>query len=148
MNNTKISISFILLMLIIIYLIFYRSDRTGHAGGVAIYVMWSWNVKQPSDSTIEYILLELPNKSHGRTHLGCIYRPNRTVDYGSLLNVVSDISLEYTDIILAGHFNSNLLSESHLVDNFKSLGLFSVNETIPTHFSSHCDTLLISYQWP
>jgi len=33
-------------------------------------------------------------------------------------------------------------SESHLVDNFKSLGLFSVNETIPTHYSSHCDTLL------
>jgi len=43
---------------------------------------------------------------------------------------------------LAGDFNSNLLSESHLVDNFKSLGLFSVNETFPTHYSSHCDTLL------
>jgi len=99
-------------------------------------------LKQPSDSTIEYILLELPNKSHGRTLLGCIYRPNRTIDYRSLLNVVSDISLEYTDIMLAGDFNSNLLSESHLVDNFKSLGLFSVNETIPTHYSSHCDTLL------
>jgi len=46
------------------------------------------------------------------------------------------------DIILAGDFNSNLLSESHLVDNFKSLGLFSVNETIPTHYSSHRYRLL------
>jgi len=72
----------------------------------------------------------------------CIYRPNRTIDYGSLLNVVSDISLEYTNILLAGDFNSNLLSKSHLVDNFKSLGWFSVNETNPTHYSSHCDTLL------
>jgi len=50
--------------------------------------------------------------------------------------------LEYTDIILAGDLSSNIFSESHPVDNFKSLGLFSVNETIPTHYSSHCDTLL------
>jgi len=66
-------------------------------------------------------------------------------DFGSLPNVISDISLEYTDIILAGVFNSNLLSESNLVDNYKSLGLYSVNDTIPTHYSSHCDTLLDLY---
>jgi len=62
----------------------YWFDRTGHAGGVAIYVNVKLKckvvLKQPSDSTIEYILLELPNKSHGRTLLGCIYRPNRTID--------------------------------------------------------------------
>jgi len=54
-------------------------------------------LQRPSDSTIEYILLELPNISHGRTLLGCIYRPNRTIDYGSLLNVVSDISLKSSE---------------------------------------------------
>jgi len=63
-----------------------------NAGGVAIYVNVKLKckvvLKQPSDSTIEYILLELPNKSHGRTLLGCIYIPNWTIDYGSILNVV------------------------------------------------------------
>jgi len=51
-------------------------------------------LKQPSDGTIEYILLELSNKSHKITLLGCIFRPNRKIDDGSLLNVVSDNSLE------------------------------------------------------
>jgi len=46
-----------------------------------------------------------------------------------------------TDIILAGDFNSNLLSESHLANIFKSLGLYSVNETIYTLYSRHCYTL-------
>jgi len=89
-------------------------------------------LKQPSDSTIEYILLKIHNKSHRRTLLGCIYRTNRTIDYGSLLNVVSDISLEYTDIILADNFNSNLLSENPTRGYLKIPTLYSVNETIPT----------------
>jgi len=118
--------------------IVYEGFNVFHAGGVAIYVNVKLKckvvLKQPSDSTIEYVLIEIPKKSHGRTLLGCIYRPNRTIEDGSLLNVVSDISLEYTDIIWAGDFNSILVSESHLVDNFKSLDLYSVNETIPKHY--------------
>jgi len=52
----------------------YRFDRSGHARGVAIHVNVNLKckvvLKQPSYSTIEYILLELPNKSYGRTLLG------------------------------------------------------------------------------
>jgi len=107
--------------------------------GPIVLVMQEVLLYMWSDSAIEYILLELPSKSNGRPLLGCIYRPNRTIDYGWLLNVVSDILLEYTDIILAGDFNSNLLSESHLVDNFISLGLYSVNETIPKTEYFCCD---------
>jgi len=50
--------------------------------------------------------------------------------------------MEHNHIILAGDFNSNLLSESCLVDTFKSQGLCSVNETTFTHYSSNCHTLL------
>jgi len=50
--------------------------------------------------------------------------------------------MEHIHIILAGDFNSNLLSEICLVDTFKSQGLYSINETISTHYSSNCRTLL------
>lgn len=69
----------------------FRSDRAGYAGGVAIYVSNCFNCevkcKQPSDSPIEYIFLEVYSKANEiKSLIGCIYRPNRTIDYAPLID--------------------------------------------------------------
>jgi len=52
----------------------FRSDRIEHARGVAIYaktkIICKVVLKQTSESTIEYILLEFASISHERTLLG------------------------------------------------------------------------------
>lgn len=97
--------------------------------------------KSYSTSTIEYIFAEIGN-NEGKILLGCIYRPNRYVPFENILNEMENIGAEYTDIIVAGDLNSNLLKESSLTDACASVGLYSVNTTIPTHFTSTNNTLL------
>jgi len=74
--------------------------------------------------------------------IGCVYRPNRFIDYQNLIDLLSSMSIPYSDVILAGDFNSNILKENKLPDDIESIGLNLVNSSVPTHFSSHSDTLL------
>jgi len=59
-----------------------------------------------------------------------------------MIELLSTLSLNYSDVILAGDFNSNILIERQLSNDMESLGLFPVNFKYPTHFSTTCNTLL------
>jgi len=55
--------------------------------------------------------------------IGCIYRPHCNPKNDDLINILTDITVNFTDVILAGDFNSDILRESHLTSNMESLGL-------------------------
>jgi len=56
--------------------------------------------------------------------------------------LLATLSLSYSDVILAGDFNSNILIEKHLSNDLESLCLFPVNFKYPTHFSTTSNPLL------
>jgi len=56
--------------------------------------------------------------------------------------LLSTLSLKYSDVILAGNFNSIILIEKHLLNDTESLGLFPVIFKWPTYYSTTCNTLL------
>jgi len=119
----------------------FRSDRSGRGGGVAVYINKKLNAKkvcvQAETSAIEYIFLSIFNKRENTSILiGCIYRPHKTTEYSELIELLSTLSLNYSDVILAGDFNSNILLEKHLSNDMESLGLFPVNFKYATHFST------------
>lgn len=125
----------------------FRSDRDSHAGGVAIYVSKRLNAKlvckHPSESAVEWIFVEITSAMRSlKTLIGCVYRPHRYIAYQNLIDLLSTLTLSYTDVILAGDFNSNILRENQLLDDIESIGLNLVNSSSPTHFSNYCDTLL------
>lgn len=62
-----------------------------------------------------------------------------------LMNELSSLTLGYTDIILTGDFNSNILVDKTLMDNLSAIGLLIINQTMPTHFTSTSSTLLDLY---
>lgn len=123
----------------------YRADRASHAGGVAIYVRKSikCNVITQSgiDDKIEYLFLEISNGTE-KLLLGNVYRPHRYVDFNPLITMLATISLNYNDILISGDFNSNILQEKTLLREMQTIGLNSVNNEIPTHYSSTVNTLL------
>jgi len=63
--------------------------------------------KHPIDSKIEYLFIELSS--------GCIYRPNRNIECAFLINVQRKILVDYTDVIITGDLNSNILRKKHLL---------------------------------
>lgn len=123
----------------------FRADRQGHAGGAAMYVRSEiscvLNCKSCFGSSIEYLFVDV-NFGNEKLLVGTVYRPNRLVDISSFLVLIQSLSLSYTNIIIAGDFNSNLLVESNLKNDFISLGLYPVNTTLPTHFTNTANTLL------
>jgi len=125
----------------------FRSDRGSHAGGVAINVSKRLNAKfvykYPSDISVEWIFVKITNTLYSsKTLMGCVYGSNRFIDYRNLIDLLSSIYIPYSDVILAGNFNSNILKENKLPDDIESIGLNLVNLSVPTHFSNHCKTLL------
>lgn len=123
----------------------YRSDRAGHAGGVAIYIKNHitsiFLCKSGNESKIEYIFVEII--SSGRKMLvGCAYRPRRTVQFTDLFSELETITVAYNDVLIAGDLNSNILNETTLTDFMSSLNLLPTNTSTPTHFSSSINTLL------
>lgn len=127
----------------------FRSDRSGHGGGVAIFVKNSISCKicykSPSndsiDQQIEYIFIEV--SSFGKKLLlGCVYRPNNRISFAVLHSRLITLASEYNDIIITGDFNSNILMEATLHDMMTSFGLFPVNVTSPTHHTSTTSTLI------
>lgn len=122
-----------------------RNDRTSRAGGVAIYVKDNIKYKIINKSDIsdevEFLFVEI-NSQEEKLLIGTIYRPNRRIDITPFSSALNLISMKYSNIILAGDFNSNVLVESFLVTEMQSLGLFLVNTLEPTHFTSSSSTLL------
>ena len=122
-----------------------RADRVGHAGGVAIYIKSDLQFKiinrSPNDNEIEYLFLEL-SSDDSKLLLGSVYRPNRNVDISTFIEYLEELSLMYNNIVLAGDFNSDLFRESYLSSEMSTLGLYSCNCSVPTHFLKKCNTLL------
>jgi len=71
-----------------------------------------------------------------------VYRPNNQIDLDPLLSVVESIGLSYTNIVLCGDFNCDILKDDYLTLNMNSLSLTSPNTTTPTHFTNTTNTLL------
>ena len=74
--------------------------------------------------------------------IGTVYRPNKTVNIAQLIDFLHDISVQYDNVVIAGDCNSDILVENSLKSDFFSLGLYSCNNVVPTHFTSACNTLL------
>lgn len=124
----------------------FRSDRASHGGGVAVFVKngikCKWLCSQPAESEIEYIFLEIIKIDGTKALLGCIYRPNNNVELQPLISAIAPLHLSYSDIILVGDFNSNILKDNTLNDIMLTFGLQAVNKTQPTHFTKQTQTLL------
>ncbi|XP_075150647.1 uncharacterized protein LOC142224746 [Haematobia irritans] len=123
----------------------FRADRQTNGGGVAIYLRDTLrcNLIDSSESfqIHEHLFLEvLCNDT--KILLGCIYRPNRQVSIEPIISKLESISVEYSDIVITGDFNSNVLLEKNLVDAMETLNLNLVNSCNPTHFSTTVNTLL------
>lgn len=140
----------------------FRSDRKTHAGGVAIFVKDSIKCKfkcknkHPDNNTnvlnqnnnvqfdrdkIEYLFVEIASNDK-KLLVGCVYRPNRYIPVDSFMEKLEELTIGYSDLIIAGDFNSNLLSESMLVDNMLAVGLVPINRRMPTHYTTTTNTLL------
>lgn len=123
----------------------FRADRNSNGGGIAIYVRNNIRCKvvkkTKKDDKVEYLFLELYNGNE-RLLLGNVYRPNRYIETESFFSKLSSITVGYTNILIAGDFNSNILVESKFSDEMKCIGLDPVNTTNPTHFSRYASTLL------
>lgn len=123
----------------------FRADRHTHAGGVAIYVRNGISCKcvcrSNSDSAIEYLFVEIICGCE-KLLFGCVYRPNKNVDTSLFLSTVENLSLMYSNLILAGDFNCNIITDNSLACDMECNGLFLVNCAIPTHFSKTTNTLL------
>lgn len=125
----------------------FRSDRVGYAGGVAIYIKNNISSKLLSTyneaDDVEYVLIEV--NSHGeKLLLGCVYRSDKKIKLDSLTSKLELLTVAYPDIIIAGDFNGNLLTNigTYLITSMSSFNLTSVNCSRPTHFTATSSTLL------
>lgn len=59
--------------------------------------------------------------------------------------ILETISIEYSDIVIVGDFNSNLLNDDTILNSFSALGLSPSNTSTPTHFTNTSSTLLDSF---
>lgn len=123
----------------------YRADRKKHAGGVAVYIKQGLHAKVLLKSedldAIEYLFLEI-SIGEQRLFLGSVYRPNRNINTQDLIAKIESKAVAYSDIIIVGDFNSNLLLERTLTESMSSLGLSPTNYETPTHYTSTANTLL------
>ena len=121
------------------------TDRARHVGGVAIYIKSNIKTKcickSPKDSEIEYMFIELFN-SDDKILIAAIYRPSRLIDILPITTIISQISLIYSNVVISGDFDCHILSNNSLSNEMSSLGLYSCNYHVPTHFTKNCCTLL------
>lgn len=141
----------------------FRADRDTNAGGVAIFVKSSINCKlkrmpnavdvesENEDNVnvnddnkygkIEQLFIEIFSKTK-KLLLGVVYRPNKRIKMGDWLTKLTTISMGYSDVILVGDFNNNILVDKDLMESMISIGLQLVNSSTPTHFTKTTNTLL------
>lgn len=123
----------------------YRADRKTLGGGVAIFLKQGISCKVVSKSKegdkIEYLFLEIYTKER-KLLLGCMYRPYGNISLESINASLETIAVEYSDVIIVGDFNSNLLAETTLMDSMAVFGLQPTNLLMPTHYTATSSTLL------
>lgn len=127
----------------------FRADRNGQrGGGVAIYIRSSiihrFVLSSDTSSPIEYCFVEILN-GRSKCLTGIVYRPNTNVDFSNLYTALENISSSYSEIVVCGDFNCNLLnseSSKSFVERMYSLGLYTTNFNNPTHYSNDGATLL------
>jgi len=121
------------------------SDELRHGGGVAIYVRSSLNckviLKNNDNASMEYIFIQI-NTNYQKILIGTIYRRRHDVDIQPIVEVLEEISFNYTKIIVTGDLNSDILKDDSVSQKFSDLHLFPVNSLTPTHFSARSNTLL------
>lgn len=123
----------------------FRADRKKRGGGVAIYVKMNINCKlvarNEESNKIEFLFIEISAKDR-KLLLGSVYRPHRSIPFDNFIRQIEVMTATYSDVIIAGDFNSNLLVDQSLKENMYSFGLKVVNNVLPTHFTTSCNTLL------
>lgn len=123
----------------------FRADRKKHGGGVAIYIRDGLNckviAKSNEDDKVEFLFVEITGNDDNLL-LGCAYRPHRSIPFDSFIMKIDVITATYSNVIIAGDFNSNLLVDSSLRDSMMCSGFSAVNSIMPTHYTETCNTLL------
>ena len=119
-----------------------RHDRLiKRGGGVAIYIRNGLKAKvirkSRSNSKTEYLFIEIINKFSEKLCFGVIYNPPNNFLSDSLKSVLSDLSLQSSNLIIAGDFNINVLKNSPSSNKFlkfiSSISL-SLCSNEPTNF--------------
>jgi len=130
-----------------------RADRGGgrSGGGVAIYLKNNlrYKVIQRSDpnSSVDFLFIEL--RLPFPLLVGVVYNPPTINGFDSFGNLLEDLIPKYTDVLILGDFNHDILKNdrrtNEFVENFKNLNLHIISKA-PTNFQSQpsCIDLLIS----
>lgn len=119
-----------------------RHDRKHkRGGGVAIYLKSGIKFRilkmSNPNAKIEFLFVEIDNRSGSKLVVGVVYNPPPNTRIDSLLKILTDISAKYSDCLMLGDFNINLLSSSPTVTKFKrDLSLLNLLTTSsePTNF--------------
>lgn len=136
----------------------FRNDRYGNAGGVAIYVKSHFACKLKCKSVsveadnnenegaarrnlVEYIFVEI-SSLRSKLLVGCVYRPNSRINFDAFYQELEVLTASYSDIVISGDYNCNILSDSSLTDSMAPLGLVPTNCSHPTHYTTTVNTLL------
>lgn len=141
---------------------FVRCDRIGRrGGGVGIYISEKFNYVilkslsfyESSNNCFELILVEILSYD-SKIIVGVLYvSPSSHIS--SIENYLSEISVQYDDIILMGDLNCNLLdtnTKEDLLSICHRNNFTVVHNNMPTHFdsfhhsSSLLDVFLVSYE--
>lgn len=128
----------------------YRADRHGRiGGGAAIYVRNTIKSKHlhcsNSTNNSQFYFVEILN-GENKCVIGTIYMAP-DVSHSSIVgDIIEEISCLTPKIIICGDFNMNLLnmsSNSLFKNTMRSLNLFFLNSTDPTHFKPNCSPSLL-----
>lgn len=122
-----------------------RNDRNDkkRGGGVGLLLKSGLKFKVISKSTFtegmcEFIIAEIVGGS-SKVLVACVYNPHKNHSMANFMECMHQLTGEYTEIVVGGDFNLNLLD----VADFKvreftvdvdSLGLSLINISSPTHF--------------
>ena len=120
----------------------FRNDRVTRGGGIVIYVRETITanvIKHSECSSIEYLFLELRCSSL-RVLFSCIYNSHGSNDISCLLNQLSFFSPLYSNIVVTGDFNLDLLDPNKfrfISTSLSASALKIVPRTEPTRYPSN-----------
>ncbi|XP_075157728.1 uncharacterized protein LOC142230995 [Haematobia irritans] len=123
----------------------FRADRSSRGGGTAIYVRdylrCNLCMKSGDGQPIEYVFVEIIS-SLSRILIGCVYRPNNSIDMTFFFDMLDSILIPYNDVVISGDFNSNIIVDSNITAPMLTLGLVPTNSSNPTHYTDTNSSLI------
>lgn len=113
-------------------------------GGICMFTRQDYRFKIISksgeDSLIEFLFVEIKASAHDKILVGVIYNPPPNVSMDKLYEALEAITPLYSDIIITGDFNINMMNINtntfNLRNNLASFDLEQINNT-PTHFKAN-----------